>query len=40
MPWLDLPAGFGSWKTAWARHRRWAADETSQAVSPETQSQG
>ncbi|MEU9315012.1 IS5 family transposase [Streptomyces sp. NPDC048295] len=24
----DLPAGFGSWRTLWARHRRWAADGT------------
>ncbi|MFI0822094.1 transposase [Streptomyces sp. NPDC021098] len=28
VPWRDLPAGFGSWKTVWARHRRWAADGT------------
>ncbi|WP_443051385.1 IS5 family transposase [Streptomyces sp. JV184] len=26
--WRDLPARFGSWKTVWARHRRWAADGT------------
>lgn len=28
IPWRDLPAGFGSWKTVWSRHRRWAADGT------------
>ncbi|MGW0789826.1 IS5 family transposase [Streptomyces sp. NPDC002911] len=28
IPWRDLPAGIGSWKTVWARHRRWAADGT------------
>ncbi|MGV9852970.1 IS5 family transposase [Streptomyces sp. NPDC003442] len=28
IPWRDLPARFGSWKTVWACHRRWAADGT------------
>ncbi|WP_208928742.1 transposase, partial [Streptomyces rapamycinicus] len=28
IPWRDLPAGFESWKTVWASHRRWAADGT------------
>ncbi|MGP3992077.1 IS5 family transposase [Streptomyces sp. 3N207] len=28
IPWRDLPARFGSWKTVWSRHRRWAADGT------------
>ncbi|WP_416370521.1 IS5 family transposase [Streptomyces sp. PR69] len=28
IPCQDLPARFGSWKTVWARHRRWAADGT------------
>ncbi|MFJ9473395.1 IS5 family transposase, partial [Streptomyces caniferus] len=28
IPWRDLPDRFGSWKTVWARHRRWAADGT------------
>ncbi|WP_404795470.1 IS5 family transposase [Streptomyces tendae] len=28
IPWRDLPDRFGSWKTVWARHCRWAADGT------------
>ncbi|MFF8104257.1 transposase [Streptomyces sp. NPDC016640] len=28
IPWRDIPAGFASWKTAWARHGGWAADGT------------
>lgn len=28
VPWRDLPARFGSWKTAYERHRRWSADGT------------
>ncbi|MFI1196446.1 transposase [Micromonospora sp. NPDC020750] len=28
IPWRDLPGRFGSWKTVWARHRRWAGDGT------------
>lgn len=28
IPWRDLPSRFGSWKTVWARHRRWAGDGT------------
>ncbi|MEW2402630.1 IS5 family transposase [Streptomyces sp. NPDC046862] len=28
IPRRDLPARFGSWKTVWARHRRWVADGT------------
>ncbi|WP_280492690.1 IS5 family transposase [Nocardia asiatica] len=32
IPWRDLPARFGSWKTVWARHHRWAADGTRDRV--------
>ncbi|MFG2408298.1 IS5 family transposase [Streptomyces brevispora] len=28
IPWRDLPARFGSWKTVYERHRRWSADGT------------
>ncbi|MFD6287530.1 IS5 family transposase [Streptomyces sp. NPDC060205] len=28
VPWRDLPARFGRWKTVYERHRRWSADET------------
>ncbi|WP_184735641.1 IS5 family transposase [Streptomyces netropsis] len=28
MPWRDLPARFGKWKTVYERHRRWSADGT------------
>ncbi|MEU9945287.1 IS5 family transposase [Streptomyces lavendulae] len=28
VPWWDLPNRFGSWKTAYERHRRWSADGT------------
>ncbi|MGV4988531.1 IS5 family transposase [Streptomyces sp. NRAIS4] len=28
VPWRDLPARFGSWKTVHDRHRRWSADGT------------
>ncbi|MFI9046980.1 IS5 family transposase [Streptomyces sp. NPDC053427] len=28
IPWRDLPARFGSWKTVHDRHRRWSADGT------------
>ncbi|MFD8733465.1 IS5 family transposase [Streptomyces sp. NPDC059618] len=28
LPWRDLPACFGSWKTVHDRHRRWSADGT------------
>ncbi|MFD7836199.1 IS5 family transposase [Streptomyces sp. NPDC059761] len=28
VPWRDLPNRFGSWKTAYERHRRWSADGT------------
>jgi transposase len=27
-PWRDLPACYGSWKTAYNRHRRWSLDGT------------
>lgn len=27
-PWRDLPGGYGPWKTAYNRHRRWSADGT------------
>lgn len=26
VPWRDLPARFGPWKTVYERHRRWSAD--------------
>ncbi|WP_431031367.1 transposase [Plantibacter sp. RU18] len=26
--WRDMPARFGSWKTAWKRHRRFRGDGT------------
>lgn len=26
VPWRDLPARFGPWKTVYDRHRRWSAD--------------
>ncbi|AOT61510.1 hypothetical protein A4G23_04398 [Streptomyces rubrolavendulae] len=28
VPWRDLPARFGKWKTVYERHRRWSADGT------------
>ncbi|GAA2273876.1 hypothetical protein GCM10010415_46410 [Streptomyces atrovirens] len=28
VPRRDLPESYGSWKTVWARHRRWAGDGT------------
>ncbi len=28
MPWRDLPARFGKWKTVYERHRRWSTDGT------------
>jgi transposase len=28
VPWRDLPACFGPWKTVYERHRRWSADGT------------
>ncbi|QLE70271.1 IS5 family transposase [Streptomyces rectiverticillatus] len=28
LPWRDLPARFGKWKTCHDRHRRWSADGT------------
>ena len=27
-PWRDLAGGFGNWKTAYNRHRRWSLDGT------------
>nr|WP_107425526.1 transposase [Streptomyces sp. CB02009] len=31
-PWMDLPEGFGSWKGAHNRLRKWAADGTWEKV--------
>src|SRR5680860_410764 len=28
IPWRDLPESYGSWKTAWKRHRRFSGDGT------------
>src|SRR5437763_1059404 len=28
LPWRDLPARFGRWKTVYERRRRWSADGT------------
>lgn len=28
IPWRDLPASFGPWKTVWKRHRRFSEDGT------------
>jgi transposase len=28
VPWRDVPASFGSWKTVYNRHRRWSGDGT------------
>ncbi len=28
IPWRDLPACFGPWKTVWKRHRRFSEDGT------------
>jgi transposase len=32
VPWRDVPASFGSWKTIYNRHRRWSADGTWERV--------
>lgn len=32
LPWRDLPARFGKWKTVYDRHRRWSADGTWERV--------
>ncbi len=32
IPWRDLPARFGKWKTMHDRHRRWSADGTWERV--------
>ncbi|MEU1073509.1 MULTISPECIES: IS5 family transposase [unclassified Streptomyces] len=32
IPWRDLPARFGKWKTCHDRHRRWSADGTWEKV--------
>ncbi|OLZ61369.1 IS5 family transposase [Streptomyces sp. IMTB 2501] len=34
VPWRDLPARFGKWKTMYERHRRWSADGTWDTVFP------
>jgi len=28
IPWRDLPARFGPWKTVWKRHHKWSGDGT------------
>lgn len=28
LPWRDLPAVYGNWKTVYNRHRRWSGDGT------------
>jgi len=28
LPWRDLPAQYGNWKTVYDRHRRWSGDRT------------
>lgn len=35
--WRDLPAGYGPWKTAYNRHRRWSSDGTWQRLLGELQ---
>ncbi|WP_367140769.1 MULTISPECIES: IS5 family transposase [Streptomyces] len=32
IPWRDLPARFGKWKTCHDRHRRWSADGTWEGI--------
>ena len=32
IPWRDLPARFGNWKTVYLRKRRWARDGTWQRI--------
>jgi transposase len=32
LPWRDLPARFGNWKTVYLRKRRWALDGTWQRI--------
>ena len=32
IPWRDLPARFGNWKTIYQRKRRWALDGTWQRI--------
>ena len=36
-PWRDVPAGYGHWKTAYNRHRRWSGDGTWEALLRELQ---
>ncbi|MER7000682.1 IS5 family transposase [Streptomyces sp. NPDC000410] len=44
IPWRDLPARFGKWKTVHDRHRRWSADGTwdriLRAVQADTDAEG
>ena len=28
LPWRDIPANYGHWKTVYNRHRRWSGDGT------------
>jgi transposase len=32
VPWRDLPAVYGNWKTVYNRHRRWSLDGTWESI--------
>ncbi|UQA91453.1 IS5 family transposase [Streptomyces halobius] len=40
VPWRDLPARFGKWKTVHDRHRRWSADGTWDRILSAVQADG
>ncbi|MEU6785603.1 transposase [Nonomuraea angiospora] len=40
VPWRDLPARFGPWKTVYERHGRWSADGTFAAVLTDAAAEG